>query len=66
MKNIVKNENVPLTPYSEALCPPLPRSGQENVKISRQVAIFGVISSFYKGQKWVKIFTNRSGQAEGG
>ena len=46
--------------------PPLPRSGQENVKISRQVAIFGVILSFYKGQKWVKIFTNRSGQAEGG
>ena len=40
--------------------PPLPRSGQENVKISRQVAIFGVILSFYKGQKWVKIFTNRS------
>ena len=46
--------------------PPLPRSGQENVKISRQVAIFGVILLFYKGQKWVKIFTNRSGQAEGG
>ena len=45
---------------------PLPRSGQENVKISRQVAIFGVILSFYNGQKWVKIFTNRSGQAEGG
>ena len=36
------------------------------MKISRQVAIFGVILSFYKGQKWVKIFTNRSGQAEGG
>ena len=42
------------------------KSGQENVKISRQVAIFGVILSFYNGQKWVKIFTNRSGQAEGG
>ena len=46
--------------------PPLPRSGQVNVKISRQVAIFGVILPFYIGQKWVKIFTNRSGQAEGG
>ena len=44
----------------------LKKSIQENVKISRQVAIFGVILSFYKGQKWVKIFTNRSGQAEGG
>ena len=41
--------------------PPLPRSGQVNVKISRQVAIFGVILSFYKGQKWVKIFTNSFG-----
>ena len=46
--------------------PPLPRSGQENVKISRQVVIFGVILSFYKGQKWVKIFTNSFGQAGGG
>ena len=34
--------------------------------ISRQVAIFGVILPFYTGEKWVKIFTNRSGQAEGG
>ena len=38
--------------------PPLPRSGQVNVKISRQVAIFGVILSFYKGQNCVKIFKN--------
>ena len=29
--------------------PPLPRSGQENVKNSRQVVIFGVIFPFYKG-----------------
>ena len=29
--------------------PPLPRSGQENVKNSRQVVIFGVILPFYKG-----------------
>ena len=29
--------------------PPLPRSGQENVKIFRQVVIFGVILPFYKG-----------------
>ena len=36
------------------------------MKISRQVAIFGVILPFYIGQKWVKIFTNRSGQAGGG
>ena len=50
-----------LTPPS-----PLPRSGQVNVKNSRQVAIFGVILPFYIGQKWVKIFTNRSGQAGGG
>ena len=46
--------------------PPLPRSGQVNVKISRQVAIFGVILPFYIGQKWVKIFINRSSQAGGG
>ena len=36
------------------------------VKISRQVVIFGVILTFHIGQKWVKIFTNRSGQAGGG
>ena len=30
--------------------PPLPRSGQENVKISRQVVIFGVILPFYNVQ----------------
>ena len=29
--------------------PPLPPSGQENVKKSRQVLIFGVILPFYKG-----------------
>ena len=45
---------------------PLPRSGQENVKKSRQVVIFGVILPFHKGKKWVKTFTNRSGQAGGG
>ena len=45
---------------------PLPRSGQENVKNSRQVVLFWVILSFYKGQKWLKTFTNRSGQARGG
>ena len=44
--------------------PPPPQSGQENVKKSRQVVIFGVILPFYKGQKWVKIFTNRSGQPD--
>ena len=44
--------------------PPLPRSGQVNVKISRQVTIFGVILPFYIGQKWVKFFTNRSGQPD--
>ena len=43
--------------------PPLKRSGK--CEISRQVAIFGVILPFYIGQKWVKIFTNRSGQAGG-
>ena len=30
------------------------------MKISRQVAILGVILPFYIGQKWVKNFTNRS------
>ena len=35
------------------------------MKISRQVAIFGLILPFYVGQKWVKICTNRSGQAGG-
>ena len=35
------------------------------MKISLQVAIIGTILSFYKGQKWVKIFTNRSGVAGG-
>ena len=30
--------------------PLLPRSGQENVKNSRQVVIFGVILPIYKGQ----------------
>ena len=45
---------------------PLPQSGQVNVKISRQVVIFGVILPFYKGKKWVQTFTNRSGQAGGG
>ena len=39
---------------------------KKNVKNSRQVVLFWVILSFYKGQKWVKIFTNRSGQARGG
>ena len=43
-----------------------PPSGLVNVKISRQVAISGVILPFHKGQKLVNIFTNRSGQAEGG
>ena len=44
--------------------PPLKRSGK--CEISRQVAIFGVILPFYIGQKWVKMFTNRSSQAGGG
>ena len=43
--------------------PPLPRSGQENVKNSRQVVIFGVILPFYKGQNGSKFSQNRSGQA---
>ena len=46
--------------------PPLPRSGQENVKNSRQVVIFGVILPFYKGQNGSKFSQNRSGQAGGG
>ena len=46
--------------------PPLPRSGQENVKDSRQVVIFGVILPFYKGQNGSKFSQNRSGQAGGG
>ena len=43
-----------------------PRSGQENVKISRQVVIFGVILPFYNGQNGSKFSQNRSGQAGGG
>ena len=46
--------------------PPLPRSGQENVKNSQQVVIFGVILPFYKGQNGSKFSQNRSGQAGGG
>ena len=46
--------------------PPLPRSGQENVKNLRQVVIFGVILPFYKGQNGSKFSQNRSGQAGGG
>ena len=42
---------------------PLPRSGQENVKNSQQVVIFGVILPFYKGQNGSKFSQNRSGQA---
>ena len=45
---------------------PLPRSGQENIKNSRQVVIFGVILPFYKGQNGSKFSQNRSGQAKGG
>ena len=45
---------------------PLPRSGQENVKIFRQVVIFGVILPFYKGQNGSKFSQNRSGQTGGG
>ena len=41
----------------------LPQSGQENVKNSRQVVIFGVIFPFYKGQNGSKFSQNRSGQA---
>ena len=44
--------------------PPPKRSG--NLKNSRQVVMFGVILPFYKGKKWPKTFTNRSGQAGGG
>ena len=40
------------------------KSGQVNVKISQQVAIFGGNLPFYTGQKWVNIFTNRSGQPD--
>ena len=39
---------------------PLPRSGQENVKNSRQVVIFGVILPFYKGQNGSKFSQNAS------
>ena len=45
--------------------PPLPWSGPVIVKNSRQVVIFKVILPLYIGKKWVKIFTNRSGQAGG-
>ena len=45
---------------------PLPRSGQENVKKSRQVVIFGVILPFYKGKNGSKFSQNRNGQAGGG
>ena len=45
--------------------PPLSRSGQENVKISRQVVIFGVILPFYNGQNGPKFSQNKSGQAGG-
>jgi hypothetical protein len=44
----------------------LPRSGQENVKIFRQVVIFGVILPFYKGKNGSTFSQNRSGQAGGG
>ena len=39
--------------------------GQENVKNSRQVVIFGVILPFYNGQNGPKFSQNRSGQAGG-
>ena len=42
-----REKAVRLTPWVD---PPLPRSGQENVKITRQVVIFGVILPFYKGK----------------
>ena len=45
--------------------PPLPRSGQKNIKISRQVVIFGVILPFYNVQNGPKFSQNRSGQAGG-
>ena len=35
-------------------------------KNCEKVDIFGVILPFYKGKKWAKTFTNRSGQAGGG
>ena len=57
---------VRLTAWVDPPPPSLLRSGQVNVKIFQQVAIIGVILPFYIGQKWVKIFTNRSGQAGGG
>ena len=41
---------------------PPPPIGQENVKNSRQVVIFGVILPFYKGQNGSKFSQNRSGQ----
>ena len=42
------------------------KSGQENVKNSRHIVIFGVISPFYKGQNGSKFSQNKSGQAGGG
>ena len=56
---------VRLTPWVDPPPPPLPQSGQENVKISRQVVIFGVILPFYNGQSGPKFSQNRSGQAGG-
>ena len=37
-----------------------------NVKISQQVAIFGVILPLYEGKRWVKMLTNSFGRAGGG
>ena len=66
VREVIKKKNgkkaVRLTAWVD---PPLPRSGQENVKISRQVVIFGVILPFYNGKNGPKFSQNRSGQAGG-
>ena len=45
---------------------PLPRSGQENLKNSRQLVIFGVILPFYKGQNGSKFHKIEAVRLEGG
>ena len=64
-KTPIKRSGWPLG-STPPLPPSLPRSDQENVKIFRQVVIFGVILPFYKGQNGSKCSQNRSGQAGGG
>ena len=62
LREVIKKKNgkkaVRLTAWVDPPLP-LPRSGQENVKISRQVVIFGVILPFYNGQNGPKFSPDR-------